>query len=85
MTKTPLTTKRQHPFLLLFAGIKLPWSYDCTLPALYAALHPSHHLELIVSELYAHAVCVTGPLWAGIHLRIEKDWWYDSGFCNLNR
>ena len=66
-------------------GIKIPWPYDYTLPALYAALRPSPQLELIVSELYARTVRVAGPRWAGIHLRIEKDWWYDSGFCNLNR
>lgn len=66
-------------------GIRPGWPYEFTLPALYAALRPSPQLEAIVSRLFTRASSEAGPRWSGVHLRIERDWWFDSGFCNLRR
>ena len=56
-------------------------SFVPTLVRIYRALAPSAEVGQLVSALAAHAVRLAGPLWAAVHLPIERDWWWDSNFC----
>ena len=66
-------------------GINAKWPFDHALPRVYAALRPSAQLQGVVEQLSAAALEGSGKRWAGVHLRIEKDWWEVSPFCNRVR
>ena len=66
-------------------GVNPRWDYHRMLPLIYSALVPAGQLQSVVSELAAAAATAAGRHWAAIHLRIEQDWWLESGFCNVNR
>ena len=59
-----------------------PWNYSRTLAMVYRALKPSASLNATLTGLLAKAARDAGPRWASVHLRIERDWWWQSGFCD---
>mmetsp|Transcript_633 Transcript_633/g.1414 ORF Transcript_633/g.1414 Transcript_633/m.1414 type:complete len:391 (-) Transcript_633:181-1353(-) len=65
--------------------INVRWNFTELLPWVYAALRPSQQMRPIVNRLRTMASALAGDRWAGVHLRIESDWWYISGFCNQRR
>lgn len=66
-------------------AINAKWPFQFALPRVYAALRPSAQLQAVVDKLLAAASAGAGRRWAGVHLRIEKDWWVTSPFCNRIR
>ena len=66
-------------------GINAKWPFDHALPRVYTALRPSAQLQVVVDQLATAATEGSGKRWAGVHLRIEKDWWEVSPFCNRAR
>ncbi|KAL1499802.1 hypothetical protein AB1Y20_012487 [Prymnesium parvum] len=66
-------------------GINNRWPYDHALPRVYKALRPSARMRGVVDQLVASASKLAGPSWSGVHLRIERDWWEVSPFCNRKR
>ena len=76
LTRAGLTVLPAH-----LEPINANYKYAQLLPAIYRALRPSAAVGAVVAEHVGHAAAHAGPRWAAVHLRIERDWWVQSGFC----
>lgn len=71
--------------LLRVVPINIRWNFSELLPWVYAALLPSRLLQSIIDPMAGNISAHVGSRWVGVHLRIERDWWHISGFCDLKR
>ena len=62
---------------------KWPEKYGHMLALTYGALRPGTAVRAPFSAALRTVDAATGSRWAAVHLRIEKDWFYVSPFCNL--
>ena len=65
-------------------GLGPKWNfteYASAMVALYAAIRPNPKVEALVQTLSRAAVQHAGPRWSAVHLPIESDWWWESGWC----
>ena len=51
------------------------------LERVYGALLPSPTVQKLVDTLRRAAIRSAGDRWSAVHLPIEADWWFDSGWC----
>ena len=65
--------------------IRYDWNHSTMLHRVYAAIRPSDAVSRLVRKLTASAIELAGPRWAAVHLTIERDWWWKSGFCSPRR
>ena len=61
--------------------INANYKYGHLLPFIYRALRPSATVGAVVAGHVGYAAAHSGARWAAVHLRIERDWWVQSGFC----
>lgn len=61
--------------------INVKYKYNRLLPIVYRALRPGPAVADLVASHIEHARAAAGPRWSAVHLRIERDWWRESGFC----
>ena len=61
--------------------INAKYKYNRLLPVVYRALRPGAAVAELVASHVEHARAGAGPRWSAVHLRIERDWWIQSGFC----
>ena len=62
---------------------KWPEKYGHMLALTYGALRPGTAVRAPFSAALRTVDATAGSRWAAVHLRIEKDWFYVSPFCNL--
>ena len=62
--------------------ISIKYKYNRMLPAVYRALRPGPAVAGLVASYVEQARAGAGPRWSDVHLRIERDWWKQSGFCH---
>jgi len=51
------------------------------LERIYAAVQPSPLVQELIQALKLAAEQHAGPRWSAVHLPIEADWWFFSGWC----
>ena len=56
-----------------------------TLERIYAAVRPSRLVQQLLDELKAAAAHHAGARWSAVHLPIETDWWFISGWCSSRK
>ena len=61
--------------------INVKYKYNRLLPVVYRALRPGPAVAELVASHVEQARSGAGPRWSAVHLRIERDWWTESGFC----
>ena len=61
--------------------INVKYKYNRLLPVVYRALRPGPAVAELVASHVEQARAGAGPRWSAVHLRIERDWWTESGFC----
>ena len=61
--------------------INVKYKYNSMLPMVYRALRPGAAVADLVASHVEQARAGAGPRWSAVHLRIERDWWRQSGFC----
>ena len=75
-SRTPLTILPAH-----LEPINAKYKYNRLLPLVYRALRPGPAVAALVASHVERARAGAGPRWSAVHLRIERDWWVQSGFC----
>jgi hypothetical protein len=65
--------------------INMAYRYYAEVELLYGGLQLAPRLQAQLALTRSQLDATLGSRWAAIHLRIEKDWWVDSGFCNRAR
>lgn len=65
--------------------INKDWPYDHMLPLVYGALRPGRAVRPLVAGALREVGRRAGPRWSAVHLRIERDWFYITAFCNVAR
>ena len=60
------------------------WPHDRILPFVYAALRPGRLVRPLVTDALREVHRRAGRHWSAVHLRIEKDWFYTTAFCNVH-
>lgn len=65
--------------------ITMAFRYLAEVEMIYGGLRLAPRLEARLALTRSQLDSKLGSRWAAVHLRIERDWWVDSGFCNRAR
>jgi hypothetical protein len=65
--------------------ITMTFRYIAEAETIYGGLRLAPRVEAQLALTRSQLDATLGSRWAAIHLRVERDWWVDSGFCNRAR
>lgn len=73
-----------HVVQVFIKSLGPQWDYKAYTPAmvaLYGSLRPSGKVAALVEALTRQAVERAGPNWSAVHLPVQSDWWFETGWC----